>query len=123
MLKYSIKRVILALITAFIILTLTFFLVKSLGITDTTFGSKENVKFAFFMKQYYLGYVVYFEEPTAGYGKLLAHVSTLEQEYYFYEILLWKFVRIILAEPDKYGRMKAFLKGLYEGIRYKIIRK
>jgi rhamnosyltransferase len=45
------------------------------------------------------------------------------KEYYFYEILLWKFVRIILAEPDKYGRMKAFLKGLYEGIRYKIIRK
>lgn len=104
MLKYSIKRVILALITAFIILTLTFFLVKSLGITDTTFGSKENVKFAFFMKQYYLGYVVYFEEPTAGYGKLLAHVSTLEQEYYFYERPLleqyWNWLGNIVTKWD-----------------------
>ena len=35
MLKYSIKRVILALITAFIIISITFFLVKSLGIKET----------------------------------------------------------------------------------------
>lgn len=45
------------------------------------------------------------------------------KKYYFYEILFLKFVRIILAEPDKYGRMKSFIKGLYDGIRYKIIKK
>lgn len=85
MLKYSIKRVVLALVTAFIILTLTFFLVKSLGIKDTTFGAKENVRFAFFYKQYNLGYVVYFDHEVAGYGKLLAHIRTDGVEYYFYE--------------------------------------
>ena len=104
MLKYSIKRIFLALITAFIILTLTFFLVKSLGIADTTFGQKENVKFAFFMKQYNLGYVVYFEEEVSGYGKLLAHVHTLEQEYYFYERPLieqyWNWLGNIVTKWD-----------------------
>ena len=44
MLKYSIKRIILALITAFIIISLTFFLVKSLGIKDTTFGQTRDFK-------------------------------------------------------------------------------
>ena len=57
MLKYSIKRVILALITAFIILSLTFILVKSLGIADTTMGARENVRRAFFIEQFNLGYV------------------------------------------------------------------
>ena len=104
MLKYSIKRVILALITAFIILTLTFFLVKSLGIADTTFGQKENVKFAFFMKQYNLGYVVYFDHEVSGFGKLLAHVHTVEQEYYFYERPLleqyWNWLGNIVTKWD-----------------------
>lgn len=104
MLKYSIKRIILALITAFIILTLTFFLVKSLGIADTTFGQKENVKFAFFMKQYNLGYVVYFDHEVSGYGKLLAHVHTIEQEYYFYERPLfeqyWNWLGNIVTKWD-----------------------
>ena len=43
MLKYSIKRIILAFITAFIILSLTFILVKSLGIADTTMGAKPGL--------------------------------------------------------------------------------
>lgn len=56
MLKYSIKRIILALITAFIILTLTFFLVKAVdsgGMPPSTPGAV----FAFYMKQYNQGYV------------------------------------------------------------------
>lgn len=88
MLKYSIKRVILALITAFIIITLTFFLVKSLGISEATIGQKENVRFAFFMKQYNLGYVVYFNDgPHPEYGKLLASFTNMsgEKYWYFYE--------------------------------------
>ncbi len=84
MLKYSIKRIILALITAFIILSLTFILVKSLGIADTTFGAKENVKHAFYLRQLNLGYVVCFSKPTAGYGELLAKFSIDGVEEYYY---------------------------------------
>ncbi len=85
MLKYSIKRIILALITAFIIITLTFFLVKSLGIADTTFGAKENVRYGFFMKQYNLGYVEYYAYERPDLGKLLAHLTIDGEEYFFYE--------------------------------------
>jgi len=86
MLKYSLKRIVLALITAFIILTLTFFLVKSLGIKDTTFGGKPQVRFAFFMKQVDLGYAIVHEgTPLVGYGKLLVHLKIDNIDYYFYE--------------------------------------
>ena len=84
MLKYSIKRVILALITAFIILSLTFILVKSLGIKDTTFGAKENVKHAFYLEQLNLGYLVVFNKPMSGYGKLLAEFHSFGQDEYYY---------------------------------------
>jgi len=85
MLKYSIKRIILALITAFIILTLTFFLVKSLGIKDTTFGGKPQVRYAFFMKQVNLGYCLVFNTPHPEYGKLLCQIKIEDLTYYFYE--------------------------------------
>ena len=85
MLKYSIKRIILALVTAFIILSLTFILVKSLGIADTTMGAKENVRRAFFVEQYDLGYVVRFYKEMDGYGDLLAKFTRLDgvTEYYY----------------------------------------
>ena len=85
MLKYSIKRVLLALLTAFIILSLTFFLVKSLGIKDTTMGSKEAVRFAFFSKQESLGFAISFDHPVSGYGKILAQFHYTDRSYYFYE--------------------------------------
>ena len=84
MLKYSIKRVILALITAFIILSLTFILVKSLGIKDTTFGAKENVRHAFFLEQLRLGYAVVFDHEVKGYGKLLAEFHSFGSDEYYY---------------------------------------
>ena len=84
MLKYSLKRIILAFITAFIILSLTFILVKSLGIADSTFGAKENVKHAFYLKQLDLGYVVVFNRPVAGYGKLLAKFEIDGVKEYYY---------------------------------------
>ena len=86
MLKYSIKRIVLALITAFIILTLTFFLVKSLGLANATVGQKENIRYAFFEKQYHLGYVVYFENPAMpGYGKYLDKFFIDGKWIYYYE--------------------------------------
>ena len=57
MLKYSIKRIILALVTAFIILTLTFFLVKSLPPRGVV-TSDDNVRYAFYVDQVNLGYVL-----------------------------------------------------------------
>ena len=109
MLKYTIKRIVLAFFTAFIILTLTFFLVKSLGIADTTFGQKENVRFAFFWKQYTLGYVEWFpsveEAAAAGYtGDYLAHIHTVDAEYFFYEKPLieqyWKWLVNVITKWD-----------------------
>ncbi len=89
MLKYVIKRIVLALITAFIILSITFILVKSLGIADTTFGAKENVKHAFYLKQLNLGYVVVFDHEVDGYGKLLAqfHIEGVDEYFYARPIL------------------------------------
>ena len=86
MLKYSIKRIILALVTAFIILSLTYILVKSLGIQDTTFGAKANVRHAFYIEQLNLGYVVVFPTERPEYGKLLASfVNTDGTKEFFYE--------------------------------------
>ena len=57
MLKYSIKRVILAFVTAFIILTLTFLLVKSLPARQVI-SPDANVRYAFYIDQVTLGYCV-----------------------------------------------------------------
>ena len=85
MLKYSIKRVILALITAFIIISITFFLVKSLGIKDTSLGQKQSVRHAFFIEQLRLEYVVCFDHPVSGYGELLAEFHDYGADEYFYQ--------------------------------------
>lgn len=58
MLKYSIKRVILAFLTAFIILTLTFFIVKSLP-PATVVATDKKVIYGFYMDQVSLGYCFY----------------------------------------------------------------
>ena len=62
MLKYSIKRIVLAFITTFIILTLTFFLIKSLP-TAAVVATDKKVVFAFYMDQVELGYCEYFVKP------------------------------------------------------------
>ena len=114
MLKYSIKRIILALITAFIILSLTFILVKSLGIADTTFGAKENVKHAFYLQQLELGYVVCFDHPVEGYGDLLAHFSIdgIEEYYYSRPILeqYFSWLRNVITAWD-WGRSTSIELG------------
>ncbi len=88
MLKYSVKRVILALITAFIIISLTFFLVKSLGLKDTSLGQKQSVRHAFFIEQARLGYVVCFDHElpiNSGYGPCLAEFHDYGADEFFYE--------------------------------------
>lgn len=83
MLKYSIKRILLALITAFIILSLTFILVKLLPFVDS-FGSKENVRHAYFLDQLAKGYVICSPVPLAGYGDCKAYFKIDGVEEYFY---------------------------------------
>lgn len=83
MLKYSIKRILLAFITAFIILTLTFFLIKSLpplGVVSPT----ESVRYAFYLDQVELGYVVDMTEIHEELGDYLATFTFGGQRHYFY---------------------------------------
>lgn len=62
MLKYSIKRILLAFLTAFIILTLTFFLVKSLP-TAGVISPDAHVRYAYYLDQVELGYSLKFNSP------------------------------------------------------------
>ena len=85
--KYIIKRLILAFFTAFIVLSLTFFLVKSIPFSKP--GGFPNEQYSYYMSQVHQGYVMQFIEPKSGYGELL--FSYLDQSgkkpvtYYFYE--------------------------------------
>ena len=86
MLKYSIKRIILALITAFIILSLTFLLVKSLGLATTTFQGKESAKYAYYVKQANLNYVFMSPVELPELGEPLASFNVAGgtgHEYYY----------------------------------------
>lgn len=47
-------------------------------------------------------------------------MSKEEKQYVYREMLLNKFARILLAEPEKWSRLKAFVKGIISGLRYKI---
>ena len=84
MLKYSIKRILLALITAFIILTLTFFLVKSLPFKGIV-SPQEHVRWAFYINEMNKGYVLRTEVESPQYGSLLEKFVMDGKDYYFYQ--------------------------------------
>ncbi|MCQ2086886.1 MAG: ABC transporter permease [Bacilli bacterium] len=84
MLKYSIKRILLALMTAFIILTLTFFLVKSLPFKGIV-SPQEHVRWAFYLDQVNKGYVIRTEVESPQYGSLLEKFVMDGKDYYFYQ--------------------------------------
>ena len=83
MVKYVIKRLILAIITAFIVLSLTFILIK-LNDFQMPLGTVQE-KYSYFMKQYAQGFVVWFPKETTGYGKLLFSYDNK----YFYQTPLF----------------------------------
>ena len=87
MLKYSIKRIILAFVTTFIILTLTFFLVKSLGPAQLTGTAKDGEIYAFYQKQVEYGYCIPFHEEHTELGKYvgLYNPGGGVQPIYYYE--------------------------------------
>ena len=89
MLKYSLKRVVLAFVTAFIILTLTFFLVKTLSTRYLkVVSTDENVVYGFYMEQVKLGYCTVIEKPITEH--FIPNVTPLDSvklgryEYFFF---------------------------------------
>ena len=86
MLKYSIKRILLALLTTFIILTLTFFMVKSLP-PRAVISPDKNVVYAFYCDQVNLGYFVDSEVLNPKLGNVLKFFDAGEfdeKAHYFY---------------------------------------
>ena len=85
MIKYTIKRIILAFFTTVIILSLTFVLMKLLPFTKPI--GDNRVQYAYYMHQVYLGYVKVVEEPVARYGSMLFKYRPEGQKvtYYFYQ--------------------------------------
>lgn len=82
--KYVLKRICLALITAFIILSLTYILMKMLPF-QMPIGTKEQV-YAYFMEQVHQGLVIDSSKELEGYGDLLwSFTDGLNKKHYFYQ--------------------------------------
>jgi len=85
--KYVAKRLILAFVTTFIILSLTFILVKLLPF-ERPIGD-DKVRTAYYDKQYHLGYVYRFdkEDRDGEYGELLYKTPIDKgKAFYYYEV-------------------------------------
>jgi len=83
--KYVIQRLALALITAFIILSLTYILVAALPIQGGGFG-KEASMFAYYQEQVKLGYVFDFSSAQSGYGtELWSYLDSNNLQHFFYK--------------------------------------
>ena len=84
MLKYSLKRILLAFITAFIIITLTFFLVKSLPYNGIV-APQEHTRWAFYVSELEKGYVIDCAVESPQYGALLEKFTIDGVDHYFYQ--------------------------------------
>lgn len=118
MVKYSIKRIILALVTAFIILTLTFFLVKSLP-PRGVFSPDENVRYAFYVDQVDLGYCLDLTAENPSLGQYLESFTIGGETHYFYTkpvidqyfswlgniVTKWDWGRSTVIEPNSSAMM------------------
>ena len=85
MIKYTIKRLILAFFTAFIILSLTFILMKLLPF-QRPLGTVQ-AQFGYYQSQVSDGFVVVFEQEMKGYGELLWSYQPAGSKatYYYYQ--------------------------------------
>lgn len=83
MLKYVLKRIGLAVVTAFIILSLSFILIKSLPYSKPL-GTNDK-KYSYYLKEVNLGFVVDLPNETSGYGELLFSITTDKISHYFYQ--------------------------------------
>ena len=86
--KYVLKRLGLAILTAFIILSLTFILVKLLPFERPIGGDTQQI--AYFDKQYNLGYVYRFDHQMPQYGEYLYRspaVKGISNYYYMVPVM------------------------------------
>lgn len=83
MVKYSIKRVLLALLTTFIILSLTFILVKALPFVKPAGLAAD--RFSYYEQQFKLGYLIRSYTELSNSGKLLEKLEIGKTTYYYYE--------------------------------------
>ncbi len=86
--KYVIKRLILAVFTTFIILSITFILMKLLPIHVPL---EEKARDYFLGEQIRLGYIFSTIYPSKAYGKVLAFVTREDgRTYYYYQVPIMK---------------------------------
>ncbi len=105
MVKYVIKRILLALFTCFIVLSIAYLLLCCLPITrrlDPNIGTR----FAYYMDYVDNGFLVYTHEPVTYYGDLLEHIyqTATGTDYYFYQapvfMRYWIWISGILTRWD-----------------------
>ena len=80
--KYALKRIVLAFITTFIILSITFILIKLLPF-ERPIGD-DRAQTSYFDRQYNLGYVYRLDMPTDIYGELLYKSPTIKGKTSYY---------------------------------------
>ena len=100
--KYVLKRILLALFSTVIILSLTFILMKLLPF-DKPLGT-DTVKFSYYMDQVHKGFVFYEHMEKPEFGDYLFYHRTGGVKYYFYEMPVWTqyaaWVKGIVTEWD-----------------------
>lgn len=86
MLRYVLKRLALAVVTLFIILSLTFILIKLLPFESIV--GNENIVFAYFENQIHQGFVFKTTQQLDGYGKILWTYNEpgTKAIYYYYQV-------------------------------------
>ena len=85
MYKYVLKRMGLALITVFIILSLTFILIKLLPFAKPI--GQTSAMFSYYEEQLRQGFVASFVRPQTGYGELLwSYQDTAGKFHYYYQV-------------------------------------
>ena len=86
--KYSLKRILLAFVTALIILTFTFFMIKALPIS-AKISPDEGVRWGFYMEQVELGYYNVLEKPASEHFvptfEVIDDIVIDRTEYFFYQ--------------------------------------
>ena len=115
--KYVAKRIGLALMTAFIILSLTFILVKLLPFDRPIGGDAQQI--AYFDKQVSLGYVYRFEREMPEYGDYLykSPMDRGRQNFYYMVPVMTQYVnwlRNIITKWD-WGYSKSFQPNVSAG--------
>lgn len=99
LLKYTIERILLLLVTTFIILTITFFLIKRLP--DAAVSGNEATQYAYYMNQVAKGYYVAFNSEQTGLGKVVfSYTDPVSKMWFFYR----------KPRIQQYG---AWLKGIF----------